>query len=248
MNLLIRADDLGFSEAVNLGIAKTVKEGLIRNIGLMTNMPYSQHGYDLIKDNTVSLGLHTNISTGKPLLPAEQIPSICDETGKFKSSREYRSAIEDFVNLEEVTAEIEAQYEAFRAITGRDPDYFEGHAVASQNFFRGLETVAERHGLRYLPFMMGSSVTFGAARLFVEMDSMKPDYDPYKTLERIIHTEYDGIPVMVCHPGFLDAYLLSNSSLTHARAYETEMLCDPASAALLKKHDVTLVTYSEIYE
>ena len=71
MELLIRADDLGFSEAVNLGIAKTVHEGIIRNVGLMTNMPYSRHGYDLIKDAEVCLGQHTNISTGKPILDPE---------------------------------------------------------------------------------------------------------------------------------------------------------------------------------
>ena len=38
--ILIRADDLGYSEAVNYGIAKRVKEGIIRPKGVMT-MPYS---------------------------------------------------------------------------------------------------------------------------------------------------------------------------------------------------------------
>ena len=47
--LLIRADDLGFSEATNYGIYKTVKDGIIRSVGLMPNMPYAQMGYDLIR-------------------------------------------------------------------------------------------------------------------------------------------------------------------------------------------------------
>ena len=46
--LLIRADDLGFSEATNYGIFKTVKDGIIRSVGLMPNMPSAQMGYDLI--------------------------------------------------------------------------------------------------------------------------------------------------------------------------------------------------------
>ena len=38
MKLIMRADDLGFSEAVNLGIYKAVKEGVITSVGMMTNM------------------------------------------------------------------------------------------------------------------------------------------------------------------------------------------------------------------
>lgn len=36
MKLIMRADDLGFSEAVNLGIYKAVKEGVITSVGMMT--------------------------------------------------------------------------------------------------------------------------------------------------------------------------------------------------------------------
>ena len=40
MKLIMRADDLGFSEAVNLGIYKAVKEGVITSVGMMTNMEH----------------------------------------------------------------------------------------------------------------------------------------------------------------------------------------------------------------
>ena len=36
--LLIRADDLGYSEGVNYGIAAAVAAGLVRSVGVMTNM------------------------------------------------------------------------------------------------------------------------------------------------------------------------------------------------------------------
>ena len=36
--LLIRADDIGYSYAVNLGIARSINEGLVRSAGLMPNM------------------------------------------------------------------------------------------------------------------------------------------------------------------------------------------------------------------
>ena len=48
IKLLLRADDLGYSEAVNYGIEKTVREGLIRSVGLMPNMPAAAHGLTLL--------------------------------------------------------------------------------------------------------------------------------------------------------------------------------------------------------
>ena len=45
--------------------------------------------------------------------------------------------------------EIEAQYFRFKEITGKDPDYFECHAVISQNFFIALRNVAKKYGLFY---------------------------------------------------------------------------------------------------
>ena len=54
--------------------------------------------------------------------------------------------------FEEVIIEIEAQYHRFLELFGRKPDYFEGHAVASANFFKGLEYVAEKYGLKYSGF------------------------------------------------------------------------------------------------
>ena len=36
--ILVRADDLGYCEAVNYGIARAVKSGIIRCVGVMANM------------------------------------------------------------------------------------------------------------------------------------------------------------------------------------------------------------------
>lgn len=158
--LLIRADDLGYSEGINFGIVKSIKDGLIRNVGFMVNMPASLHGYELIKEYDICLGQHTNICVGKPLTDPKLIPSITNLNGEFKSSKQYRSSIEDFVVLDEVILEIEAQYQRYIEIVFEDPHYFEGHAVASENFFKGLEIVAKRHNLKYLPFTMKSEPVF----------------------------------------------------------------------------------------
>ncbi len=57
MKIILRADDLGISEGVNYGIFKAVYDGMVSCVGLMPNMESARHGYDLIKDLDICLGV-----------------------------------------------------------------------------------------------------------------------------------------------------------------------------------------------
>lgn len=246
--LILRADDLGFSEAVNYGIEKTVRDGLIKSVGLMTNMPASAHGVELLKGLPVCYGQHTNICAGRPLTDPSRIPSITNENGTFKPSKLYRSAKEDFVALDEVILEIEAQYERFQELTGEEPHYFEGHAVASANFFRGMEIVAQRHGLKYLEMKMDGPAVFGQSKLYMHMESMKPGYDPMQSMRSLtFHEAEDEADVFVCHPGYLDDYILKVSSLTIPRTQEVEMACSDELKQWVRENDIELITYDDAW-
>ena len=247
--IIVRADDLGFSEGVNYGIEKACRQGIIKSVGIMPNMEAAKHGYDLIKDLDLCLGQHTNICSGKPITNPKLIPSLCDEDGNFKSINFYREKFKegiDVVNLDEVIMEIEAQYEAFKKLTGKDPSYFEAHAVPSNNLFKGLEIVALRHNLKYLP--MSAPVLFKGYKMICPIDFMKPDYDPYKTLKENVLKEYkdDEIMMMVCHPGYLDQYILDNANLTMKRPLEVKMLTDNSIKEFLKENNIEVISYDEL--
>lgn len=249
--LLIRADDLGYSEGVNYGIAKSVIDGLIGSVGIMTNMPAIEHGLKLLEGIEVCLGQHTNICIGKPLTDPSLIPSITNENGEFKASKEYREAKEDFVVLEEVILEIEAQYERFIELTGHQPSYFEGHAIASDNFFKGLELVAQKYNLKYSPYSLGGFIPINGKQVEISMDAMKPNYDPFEALKNFVEQRStvntnDNYLMFICHPGYLDGYILKNSSLTIPRALEVDMLCDPATLQWLQEKGVELITYHDL--
>lgn len=246
--LLLRADDLGYSEGVNHGIAKSVRDGVIKSVGIMTNMPSVTHGLKLLEYMDVCYGQHTNICVGKPITNPSLIPSITNENGEFKSSKEYRQAKEDFVVLDEVILEIEAQYKKFLEIVGEPPRYFEGHAVASKNFFKGLEIVAEKYGLKYSGISLdGAPIKVGSTTVNLSMDSMNPDYEPFESLKKTMEdAKEDDCCIFVCHPGYLDGYILKNSSLTIPRAMEVDMLCDLNTRIWLKESEIELITYDDL--
>lgn len=251
LRLIIRADDIGYSEAVNYGIEKSVKDGLVWSAGLMPNMPAAAHGLRLLEGTGVCIGQHTNLCLGKPCADPKRIPSLLDENGNLKSSRTYREAWakgEEFTVLDEMVLEIEAQYARFKELVGHEPGYFEGHAVMSKNLFKGLEIVANKYGLKYNTMAFDDPGAFnGKPIASCPMESMKPDYDPFETLKKGVLKAVPGIPtVFVGHPGYLDDYLLTHSSLTTPRAKEVAMLTDPAVKAWLDDHDVELITYDDI--
>jgi len=119
--ILVRADDLGYSEAFNYGLARAVKSGIVRCVGVMPNMEWARHGVSLLKDTDVTFTVHANICQGRPLTDPALIPSLVDENGFFKDKSLYREAKEDFVVLEEVVMEVEAQYQRLVELTGRKP-------------------------------------------------------------------------------------------------------------------------------
>ena len=167
-----------------------------------------------------------------------------------EKDREAAKAGRDFVVLEEVIEEIEAQYRQFKALTGREPDYFEGHAVASANFFKGLEIVAQHHGLPYFAMgRPGEAVIFRNTRVYAYMprDFKAYEADPFTGVQdAVAHAHEGACDLMVFHPGYIDAYLLDHSTMTTPRVREAAMLCRPEVRAWLEQQDIRLVTYNDL--
>lgn len=255
--LLIRADDLGYSYAVNLGIVRTVREGLVRSVGVMPNMPEAERGLSWLRETgtDVALGQHTNVCLGTPCADPARIPSLVDECGSFRSSRAYRDAAargEDFVNFDEAIIEIEAQHERFVELAGAEPDYFEAHAVQSANLMAAISHVALSWGLREqpLPVSPRDTVTCGSTAVRMLLEDMLPPerYDPVDFIRRSVKGMADGETcVLVFHPGYLDGFILANSSLTVNRAREVDALIDPALRVWLdEQDDLLLVDYRSL--
>ena len=241
--MLLRADDLGFSQAVNYGIVKTIRDGLIRNCGVMVNMEATEHAVRLLEGLDCCLGLHCNVSVGRPVLSPEELPSLVNEKGFFHSSREYRQAEREFADTEQLCRELTAQYRRFVSLFGRKPAYFEAHAVKSRNLSAALEQVAAENGLFYQP--SSSNFTLGGTDVInLPMHSMEPGYDARRALKQTLSGLKDGCYLYVCHPGYLDQYLLENSSLTLPRADEADMLCDKETGRWLEEQGFALVTYT----
>ena len=125
-NLVLCADDFAYSRAVSETIAELAATGKLNATSCMTLMPGWAEDAALLRDLPahVSIGLHLTLTQERPITdmplfaPDQRLPEIDPLT---------RSAARRQLPLEEIAAEVAAQFDAFAAAMGRAPDFVDGH-------------------------------------------------------------------------------------------------------------------------
>ena len=246
--MLVRADDLGYCEAFNYGLARAVKSGIVRCVGVMPNMEWAEHGVNLLKDTDAILTVHANICQGRPITDPKLIPSLVDGNGIFKDKSLYREAKEDFVVLEEVVMEVEAQYQRLKELWGKKPFLVEAHAVPSNNFNKALAIVGQKHGLKLMEFVPGRGPKIGKYVMKFSMDSGNADYNPFESFKKaaLQPMAEDEACMMVLHPGYVDEYVMTTSYITTQRALEVAFAINPEVPKWCEENGVELITYADL--
>lgn len=131
--LIITADDYGMSHAVNTAIEEGIAAGIITSTNVMMNMPFCKDAVKL-KETKVSIGLHWNLTCGKPLLKKEEIPTIVAQNGEFYSYSEFRRRYRKrLISDSDIQKELVAQYKKYKKIIG-EPEYWNTHENVHVDF------------------------------------------------------------------------------------------------------------------
>ena len=148
--LIITADDYGMCDIVDAAIDAGIENGIITTTNVMLNMETLHHAKDLRERYPhISVGIHWNVTTGRPICKAEEIPTLVDEKGDFWSLSTFKKRYsEGKISPDDLERELEAQYELFEKTCGK-PDYWNTHENSSLHLksFKVFEKVAKKHGI-----------------------------------------------------------------------------------------------------
>ena len=148
-NLIVNADDLGWTTGVNRGIAEAHRNGIVTSASLLANGAAFASGVELAKSTPgLGVGVHLNLSDGPPIAPRELVASLLNDQGGFAGGPEsllLRIAKRD-VTVREVEQEWEAQIEKVKD-AGIQPTHLDGHKHV--HMLPGLFEVALRLAKRY---------------------------------------------------------------------------------------------------
>lgn len=109
--VIINGDDFGLSPGVNRGIIHLFQNGILTSTTLMVNQPATEQAIDFaLRHPRLGVGVHLNLSTGRPLLPSERVRSLVGRGGKFlPRSRLILGVFTGRVKQEEIRDELAAQ-------------------------------------------------------------------------------------------------------------------------------------------
>jgi predicted glycoside hydrolase/deacetylase ChbG (UPF0249 family) len=151
-NLIVNADDLGWTEGVNRGIAETHRNGIVTSASLLANGRALGSGAELARTTPgLGVGVHLNLSDGEPVAGRELVATLLNERGELEGRPEsllLRLARRSIL-LEEVEREWDAQIQKVRD-SGIEPTHLDGHRHVQMlpGLFEIALRLAKRHGIR----------------------------------------------------------------------------------------------------
>lgn len=251
MKLIVNADDFGYTPGVTRGILRAHRDGIVTATTLMATAPDTEGAAKAARaDRTLDVGVHLVFTYGRPLTPADRVPSLLTGAGEFPRVSDLLRAGQP--RADEALVEARAQYARVRQLLGRDPTHIDTH-----------------HWVHDLPALEDAVIalakeTGAAARThdgrqrarFRDAGVRTPDrfVREYQHagkigLERLLGllealAEDAGVIELMCHPGEPDEALLSGSSYAAERAVELEALTDPAVRTALERLRIELVNFS----
>ena len=150
-NLIVNADDLGWTEGVNRGIAEAHRNGIVTSTSLLANGVAFASGVELARSTPgLGVGVHLNLSDGEPTAPRELVATLLNDEGEFAGGPEallLRIAKRD-VTVREAEQEWEAQIEKVKE-AGIQPTHLDGHKHVHMlpGLFEVALRLAKRHGI-----------------------------------------------------------------------------------------------------
>lgn len=275
--LIINADDFGLTQGVTRGILDAAMGGVVTSTSVMINeLVYEKYTFKKSDCSRLGIGLHLNLTQGRPILPAVDVTSLVSFDGYFMKP-EKLFAHPERIHIGQVEKEWRAQIAAFRTVFGI-PDHLDSHHhvhlyPALFNLFCHLALelklpirfpvqIENLPETEFFPYSFSDGNDLHESQWMEEHNLLEmvklsyPDhfmdnfFYTYKeepdTIQKIIDSIPEGINEMMCHPGYMDDRLSRVSTYTTRREDELSCLKSSHIREILKRSGIELIRFSNI--
>lgn len=266
--LIVTADDFGYSRNVNKAIIKCFKEGVVTSTSLIVNTMYFDESVKLLKQNrNIDVGIHINLTEFKPLTKAR---ILTDKNGNLIHKAKWLNGYYNNADKNETEKEIEAQI--IKAIySGLKITHLNGHNHIHifPNVIDAVAKLAKKYKINCirLPLEANSgqqeqnnftrlmSNFSKAARNKINKNKLKTidafygilnmnDMDFVK-LSNIVKSLKNGTSELMVHPAYVDK---KGDTFHRSRQRENEikLLADKKIIRTIKKLKINLTNFSQL--
>jgi predicted glycoside hydrolase/deacetylase ChbG (UPF0249 family) len=246
--LIVNADDLGYTPGVTRGIIRAHREGIVTSSSVLVNSPFAAEAIQtaMREAPALGLGLHLTLTSGRPILHANQVPNLVTPQGVFKNRTDYISGLPS-IDSAQVEMELRAQIDRFIDLAGHPPDHLDSHHHATY-----LAPAVARTMLQMAAH--GDTIESEVGAMLTELSIPAPDYfsirfyGPTATLGDLLNLLMDlpeGITELMCHPAEIDEGLAA-SSYVDGRASELAALTHSAAREVIRAEGISLITFDAL--
>ena len=241
MRLIINADDFGLTKSITDGIVDGIKAGVVTSTSLMVTMEAAEYAINKALENNIDcIGLHINLTKGKPIIPNEH---ITDENGEFL----HRSIQLTNPNLtyEDAYNEIQAQLKRVDELSNGKLkiDHLDTHhfSCSHKSIRDALIDIAKERKI----FVRNEFECDVLRTDIFNIDFSLVDVT-YEKLESIIneYKDKDKSMELMVHVGYMDEHTMSLTSYNTEREKELEILKQAKENGLFD--DIELISFHEL--
>ena len=256
--LIVNADDCNLTPGVTRAILDCHDRGILTSTTFMANLPVQKETVrELLKRKNLGVGIHLNVTFGKPISKPARVLSLLTPAGDFKKVRDQISRPPAAAEL---SREYQVQIDRFTELFGRKPSHLDTHHQVHDHvfFLKVLCEVAAKNALpvrRSLSFRRSaatekspSSEISHPLRGFEMTGVRTPDFffgnltpSGYWTREPLVTILQNlpaGVSEIMCHPGCHDKALEQVSSFREGRQKEWELFRSSFLRALLRQAEI----------
>jgi chitin disaccharide deacetylase len=247
-DLIVNADDYGYTAGVSEGIRLAHRQGIVSSTSVMMTMPSAMTELMRLRGETPTLGVgvHLTVTEGR----LYRLP-------RCLAPRELASELA-CVSAADLRAEWGAQIDAFLE-AGIPLTHLDSHHHAAYRHATALAIsieLAHDHGVPIRnPYPLGAPNADALADALAHSDVRHPDhfvdvFDRTRSVTTLVRA-LDAVPVGVTefmfHPGLVDDELRRRCpSRSQERAAELEALTDPEARAALDRLGIKLVSFAAL--
>lgn len=264
--LIINADDFGLTSGVSRGIIDCHKAGVVNSTTLMVGAAAAVEAARLANGNPrLGVGLHLNLTVGKPVSPPDRVPSLVNRRGEFPGRAQALLWLTaGRARVGDLEAELSAQINRCRQL-GVEPTHLDSHhhIHAHPRLRSVVQRVCRRQGIEKARTYRALSPACSVGAFLLSALALAPPRRPlagpdaFLGLEASVSRDYvaslaaamdrqAGILELMCHPGYCDATLQAVSSYTTEREAELRSLLAPELTRLLAQGGLESISYREL--
>lgn len=234
MKVIVNADDFGSTERHTRLILDLLLSGKITTTTMLVNLPYSQVAAEIIQRQHPqlkdSLGLHFNLTEGKPLNPALQDSPFVLPDGNLQDFRGRVSRWQQLRHVGAIARELDLQIQRFHELIGQYPTHIDSHGHThctwvvllalyrsrearnvpairltrqydhEPNLLRGVKNKTRRVAKKFLNFAF--RLRFRSVDYFTDIRNMDGTWLRVVDVE-VMKSKFDSVEIM-CHPYYFD--------------------------------------------